>query len=53
MALGAYWVAERVEQKFGNPDALAKGSPKAKRIAAGIPVLLGLILAMGYPEDHY
>ncbi|MCG6881751.1 MAG: YeeE/YedE family protein [Deltaproteobacteria bacterium] len=53
MALGAYWVAERVEQKFGNPDELPKGSPKAKRIAAGILVLMGLILAVGYPEDRY
>jgi hypothetical protein len=51
--LGAYWVAERVEQKFGNPDELPKGSPKAKRIAAGILVLMGLILAVGYPEDRY
>ncbi len=53
MALGAYWVAERVEKKFGNPDELPKGSPKAKKIAAGVLVLLGLILAVGYPSERY
>ncbi len=53
MALGAYWVAERVEQKFGDPDELPKGSGKAKKIAAGLLVLLGLILALGYPEGRY
>jgi len=53
MALGAYWVAERVEKKFGDPDQLPKGSPKAKRLAAGILILLGLILAVGYPGERY
>jgi len=53
MALGAYWVAERVEKKFGDPDELPKGSAKAKRIAAGTLVLLGLILAVAYPEGLY
>lgn len=50
MALGAYWVAERVENLFGEPDQLPKGSRKAKRIAAGVLILLGLILAVGYPQ---
>lgn len=53
MALGAYWVAERVENKFGNPDELPKGSPRIKKVAAGILVLLGLILAVGYPSERY
>ncbi len=53
MALGAYWVAEAVEKKFGDPDQLPKGSPKAKKTAAGILVLLGLILAVAYPEGLY
>ncbi len=50
MALGAYWVVERVENRFGDPDQLPKGSRKIKGTAAGILVLLGLILAMGYPR---
>ncbi len=53
MALGAYWVAELVEKKFGNPDELPKGSKKVKRVAAGILILLGLILAVGYPNERY
>ena len=53
MALGAYWVAERVEQKFGDPDELPKGSGRVKKSAAGILILLGLILAVGYPEGRY
>ena len=53
MALGAFWVTERVENRFGNPDQLPKGSRKVKRTAAGVLILLGLILAAGYPEGPY
>ena len=53
MALGAYAVAECVEQKFGDPNALPKGSRKAKLLAAGVLILLGLILALGYPKALY
>lgn len=53
MALGAYAVAERVEQKFGNPDELPKGSRNVKLFSAGALILLGLILAIGYPKGLY
>lgn len=53
MALGAYAVAERVEQKFGNPDELPKGSRNMKIFASGTLILLGLILAIGYPKGLY
>lgn len=53
MALGAFSVAERVEQKFGNPDELHKGSRNVKVFAAGSMILLGLVLALGYPKELY
>jgi uncharacterized membrane protein YedE/YeeE len=53
LALGAFTVAERVEQKFGNPDELPKGSRNTKIFSAGTLILLGLILAIGYPKGLY
>ncbi|MEJ2658943.1 MAG: hypothetical protein P8012_17435, partial [Desulfobacterales bacterium] len=50
VAVGAFWLAEKVEQKFGDKDTLPKGSPKVKRTAAGLLVLLGLILAVINPD---
>ncbi len=50
VAVGAYWFVEKVEQKFGDRDTLPKGSPKVKRTAAGILILLGLILAVVNPD---
>jgi hypothetical protein len=50
MAVGAYWFVEKVEQKFGDKDTLPKGSPKVKRTAAGLLILLGLILAVVNPD---
>ena len=50
MAVGAYWFVEKVEQKFGDIDTLPKGSPKVKRTAAGLLILLGLILAVVNPD---
>jgi uncharacterized membrane protein YedE/YeeE len=50
MAVGAYWVAEKVEMRFGDPDRLPKGSKKAKRFAAALVVLLGLVLAVINPD---
>ena len=50
VAVGAYWLVEKVEQKFGDKDTLPKGSPKVKRAAAGLLILLGLILAVVNPD---
>jgi uncharacterized membrane protein YedE/YeeE len=50
MAVGAYWFVEKVEQKFGDKDTLPMGSPKIKRTAAGLIILLALILAAVNPD---
>jgi uncharacterized protein len=50
MAVGAYWVVEKVEQKFGDRETLPRGSKRAKRTAAAVLVLLGLILAIVNPD---
>ena len=50
MAVGAFWLAERVEQKFGDKDTLPRPSPKAKRTAAALIILLGLALAVINPD---
>jgi len=50
VAVGAFWLVEKVEQKFGDKDILPKGSPKVKRTAAGLLILLGLILAIVNPD---
>jgi len=50
VAVGAFWFVEKVEQKFGDKDTLPIGSPKVKRIAAGLLILLGLILAVVNPD---
>lgn len=50
MAVGAFWVAEKVEQRFGDPDELPKGSRSLKMAGAGFILLLGVILAVGYPK---
>jgi uncharacterized membrane protein YedE/YeeE len=50
MAVGAYWFVEKVENKFGDRDALPGGSKKLKRFAAAILILLGLILAIVNPD---
>ena len=50
VAVGTYWFVEKVEQKFGDKDMLPKGSPKVKRVAAGMLILLGLILAIVNPD---
>jgi uncharacterized membrane protein YedE/YeeE len=51
MAVGAYWVVERVEEKFGDSETLPGGSKKIKRSAAALLILLGLILAILNPDD--
>ena len=50
VAVCAYWFVEKVEQKFGDKDTLPKGSPKVKRTAAGLLILLALILAIVNPD---
>jgi hypothetical protein len=50
MAVGVYWLVEQVEQRFGDSDSLPRGSKRAKRTAAAVLVLLGLILAVINPD---
>jgi hypothetical protein len=50
MAVGAYWFVERVEQRFGDLEALPVGSPRWKRTGAALLVLLGLVLAVANPD---
>jgi len=50
MAVGTYWFVEKVENKFGDRDALPGGSAKMKISSAAILILLGLILAIINPD---
>jgi uncharacterized membrane protein YedE/YeeE len=50
MAVGAYWVVEKVEEKFGDRETLPGGSKRTKRTAAALLILLGLILAIVNPD---
>jgi uncharacterized protein len=50
MAVGAYWLVEKVENKLGDPETLPVGSRKAKAWAAAILVALGLVLAVVNPD---
>jgi len=51
MAVGAYWLVERVEQHFGDTETLPQGSKGVKRTAAAVLILLGLILAIVNPDQ--
>jgi uncharacterized membrane protein YedE/YeeE len=51
MAVGAYCLVEKVENRFGDKKRLPTGSKKIKRSAAALLVLLGLILAVVNPDD--
>jgi uncharacterized protein len=50
VAVGAFWLTEKVEQKFGDKDTLPRPSPKVKRTAAALLILLGLALAVINPD---
>lgn len=50
MAVGAFWVGEKLEGRFGDPESLPGGSRRGKLFAAGALVLLGLILAFVNPD---
>lgn len=50
MAVGVYWIVEKVEQRFGDAERLPRGSKGAKRTAAAVFVLLGLVLAIVNPD---
>lgn len=50
MAVGSYWIAEAVEQRFGDRESLPQGSRRAKWTAAAVLILLGLILAVINPD---
>lgn len=51
MAVGAYWIVEKVEERFGDKESLPGGSKKIKRSAAAILILLALILAILNPDS--
>jgi hypothetical protein len=51
MAVCVYWFVERVESRFGDPEVLPGGSGKAKRWAAALLVLLGVLLAFLNPDE--
>jgi hypothetical protein len=50
MAVGAYWLVEKVENKLGDPETLPVGSRKVKLWAAVLLVALGLVLAVINPD---
>jgi uncharacterized membrane protein YedE/YeeE len=50
LAVGAFWIAEKTEGKFGNKETLPVGSAKIKRTGATLLILLGLILAVINPD---
>jgi len=50
MAVGAYWLVEKVENRLGDPETLPLGSRKAKLWAATVLVALGLVLAIVNPD---
>ncbi len=50
VAVGAFWLAENVEQKFGDKDTLPRPSPRIKRTAVALLILLGLTLAVINPD---
>ncbi len=50
MAVGAYWLVEKVEQRFGDRETLPRGSKRVKRTAVAVLILLGLILAIVNPD---
>ncbi|HUV76852.1 MAG TPA: DUF6691 family protein [Desulfobacterales bacterium] len=50
LAVGAFWIAEKTEGKFGNKQTLPVGSAKIKRTGATLLILLGLILAVINPD---
>jgi hypothetical protein len=52
MAVGAFWLVERVENKFGDPETLPAGGARLKTSAAIVLVTLGLILAVVNPDKY-
>lgn len=50
MAVGAFWIGEKTEEKFGDKETLPVASAKIKRTGATLLILLGLILAVINPD---
>ncbi|MEJ2588620.1 MAG: YeeE/YedE thiosulfate transporter family protein [Deltaproteobacteria bacterium] len=50
MAVVVYWLVEKVERKFGDPETLPTGSKPVRRVAVVVLILLGLILAVVNPD---
>ncbi|RJR18337.1 MAG: sulfurtransferase [Desulfobacteraceae bacterium] len=50
MAVGAFWLVERVEKRFGDPETLPEGGSKFKTIGAIVILILGLALAFLNPD---
>lgn len=51
MAVLAFWVVEKVENRFGDPESLPVGGARLKTFAAIALVALGLILAIVNPDN--
>lgn len=52
MAVVIYWLVEKVEQHFGDPETLPRGSRPVKRTAAAVLIALGLILTLINPDTQ-
>ncbi len=50
MAVGAFWLAEKAEDKYGDPETLPVGSRKIKMASAALLIFLGLVLAILNPD---
>jgi hypothetical protein len=50
MAVAAFWIAEKVEVKFGDPEVLPKNRRRVKYTAAALLLVLGLLLAIINPD---
>lgn len=50
MAVAAYGLVEKIEQRFGDRETLPRGSKRVRRTAAAALVFLGLILAIVNPD---
>ena len=50
MAVVAYWIVEKVEVKFGDPETLPQGGRRAKLVGAVVLIILGVGIAAVNPD---
>lgn len=50
LAVAAFWIGEKTEKKFGDPEVLPRGSGRVKSAAAVLLLVLGLLLAIINPD---